>query len=75
MYLIDEKRLENCEFEIPITLERQDDSELHYGQDPYWYVCVDGVEWLQTKNQMHAVVLYNMMIDHLTEFMKYEKVK
>ena len=33
---------------------------------------VDGVEWLKTKSVMHAAVLFEMMMEHVTEYMHYE---
>lgn len=52
---------------IPITLSSEGErEELIYAID------VDGVEWLTTDNQMHAVVLFTMMFEHLTEYMHYE---
>lgn len=37
-------------------------------------ISVDGVEWLRTANMTHAAVLFNMMAEHLTEYMHYEKM-
>ncbi len=34
-------------------------------------ISVDGVEWLRTANMTHAAVLFNMMAEHLTEYMTY----
>ena len=52
---------------IPINLYRREDDNLKV-----WGVDVDGVEWFETENPMHAAVLYNMMVDHLTQYMHYE---
>ena len=52
---------------IPINLYRREDDGLKV-----WGVDVDGVEWFETENPMHAAVLYNMMVDHITEYMHYE---
>lgn len=43
--------------------------------DKFYNVEVDGVEWFTTKSKMHCVVLYEMMKDHITEYMHYEKIK
>ncbi len=53
--------------EIPITLC------LDKGQEGEFYtIDIDGVEWVTTENQMHAVVLFEMMKDHITEYMHYQ---
>lgn len=44
-----------------------------FGEGDEHVITVDGVEWVRTKNQMHATVLFNMMADHITEYMNYEK--
>lgn len=48
---------------LPITLS----SERHV-----FYIDVDGVNWIQTKNEMHAVVMFEMMKDHITQYMQYK---
>lgn len=35
-------------------------------------IDIDGVVWVETENQVHAAVLFNMMADHITEYMTYE---
>jgi hypothetical protein len=35
-------------------------------------ITIDGVEWVRTGNYVHATVLYNMISDHITEYMHYE---
>ena len=52
---------------IPINLYRREDDDLKV-----WGVDVDGVEWLEVENPMHAAVLFNMMVDHITDYMHYE---
>lgn len=37
-------------------------------------VWIDGVEWVRTKNRVHAAVLYNMICDHIGEYVNYEKI-
>lgn len=39
------------------------------------FIYVDGVLWVPTDNQTHAAVLFNMMADHLTEYMNYQYVE
>ena len=53
--------------EIPITLCQDNDQE-----GEFYTIDIDGVEWVMTENQMHAVVLFDMMKDHITEYMHYE---
>lgn len=53
--------------EIPITLCLDEDQE-----GKYYTISIDGVEWVTVESQMHAVVLFNMMKDHITEYMHYE---
>lgn len=53
---------------IPINLYRREEDNLKV-----WGVDVDGVEWFEIENPMHAAVLYNMMADHITEYMHYVK--
>jgi hypothetical protein len=36
-------------------------------------ISIDGVEWVRTNNYVHATVLFNMIADHITEYMHYEK--
>lgn len=40
-----------------------------------YIIAIDGVEWLQTQNEMHAVCLFTMMKEHILEYMHYEQVK
>jgi len=53
--------------EIPITLCLNEDRD-----GKYYTISIDGVEWVTVESQMHAVVLFNMMKDHITEYMHYE---
>lgn len=53
--------------DIPITL-----SSVFEDGEEFYVIDVDGVEWLQTDNQSHAVVMFTMMLEHLTEYMHYE---
>ena len=39
-----------------------------------WGVDIDGVNWFELKNQTHAIVLYHMMKEHITQYMHYEKL-
>lgn len=58
-------RTDKCD--VPITLSSEGE-----GEDFLYVIGVDDVEWLTTENKMHAVVLFTMMYEHLTEYMHYE---
>lgn len=55
--------------EIPIVLYDNEDDE-----DIFYTIEIDDVEWLATTNQTHAVVMFEMMKDHITEYMNYVKL-
>ena len=65
---IDKLNVNGGSIEIRATL---DDFE---GEE-FYNVEVDGVEWFTTESKMHCIVLYEMMKDHITEYMHYEKIK
>jgi hypothetical protein len=52
------------DFIIPIEVHEEDGEHI---------ISVDNVEWLRTDNKVHAAVLFNMMVDHLPEYMNYAK--
>lgn len=35
-------------------------------------ITVDGVEWVRTPNMIHSAVIFNMFVDHLTEYMDFK---
>lgn len=52
---------------VPINLwkrREEDGSEV-------WGVDVDGVDWFELGNEMHATVLYQLMVDHVTDYVHY----
>jgi hypothetical protein len=51
-------------FVIPIEVHEEDGKHV---------ISVDNVEWLRTDNKVHAAVLFNMMAEHLPEYMNYAK--
>lgn len=56
-------------FEIPITLEGEEiDGDMEFT------IYIDNVYWVTLENQVHAVVLFELMRDHITEYMHYEKI-
>lgn len=55
--------------EIPIVLYDIEDDE-----GIFYTIEIDDVEWLATTNQTHAVVMFEMMKDHITEYMNYVKL-
>ncbi len=50
---------------LPITVEKINDNHV---------IKIDGVVWVETTNYTHATVLFNMLRDHITEYMTYRKV-
>lgn len=66
---MDYLRIEDIEvskdFKIKIALMQEDD---------IYTIAIDGVEWLQTQNEMHANCLFIMMKEHILEYMHYEKI-
>lgn len=56
-------------FVIPITLEGEEiDGDMEFT------IYIDNVYWVTLENQVHAVVLFELMKDHITEYMHYEKI-
>lgn len=51
--------------QIPVRVELIDEEHI---------ITIDGVEWVRTDNQVHATVLFNMIIDHITEYVSYRKI-
>lgn len=49
---------------IPIKVREEDGEHI---------ITIDGVEWVRTRNMTHATVLFNMMYEHITEYMTYQK--
>ena len=37
-------------------------------------IYVDGNMWVAVDNPVHAAVIYNMLCDHITEYMHFEKL-
>ncbi len=56
--------------EIPVILFRELDEE-----GEFFAIEIDGVEWLTTENQTHAIVLFELMKDHITDYMNYRRIK
>ena len=50
---------------IPIKIGREGEERI---------ITIDGVEWVRTNNITHAAVLFNMMREHITEYMTYKKI-
>lgn len=55
--------------EIPIVMYSNEDEE-----GVFYTIEIDGVEWLASVNRTHAVLLFEMMKDHITDYMHYEKL-
>lgn len=61
--VIREEYIEIIGGEIPISLYVKDEKEYH--------ILVDGIEWVNTTNRTHAIVLFEMMWDNLTDYVNY----
>ena len=70
MKVVKEEKIKINGGEIPIRLCLDNDDE-----GEFYSINIDGVEWLVTETQMHASVLFNMMREHITEYMHYELTK
>lgn len=55
--------------EIPIVLYSNEDEE-----GVFYTIEIDGVEWLASVNRTHAVLLFEMMKDHIADYMHYAKL-
>ena len=58
----------NVGLNLPIELEETILNE----EESYYIVLIDGVEWFTSHSKMHAIILYELLKDHVTEFMHYE---
>lgn len=56
--------------EIPITL-----TKINTNSDKCYMIDIDNVVWVSTENKTHAIVLYELMKDHITKYMHYEMKK
>lgn len=54
--------------EIDIVLLRDEDPN-----GEYFLIEVDGVRWLYSDSKIHAIVLFEMMKEHLREYVGYKK--
>ena len=54
--------------EIDIVLLRDEDPN-----GEYFLIEVDEVRWLYSDSKIHAIVLFEMMKDHLREYVGYKK--
>lgn len=55
---------------IPIKLMKYTDID-----GEYFTIDIDGVEWLETLNYIHAGILYKIMLDNITKYMNYVYLK
>lgn len=69
MEIVKKAMLQVCGGEIPICLCSEADEE-----GIIYFIEVDGVEWLTTEAPLHANVLFNLMKDHITDYMNYKKL-
>lgn len=49
--------------------------ELYLDEDELYYITIDGVEWCSTEAEHHALILFELLRGHVTEYMKYEVLK
>ncbi len=68
MKALKEEKIKIIGGEIPIVLYLDSDAD-----GEFYFIEIDGIEWVAVDNQMHATVLFNMMKDHITEYVHYEK--
>ena len=64
--LLAERELEDLKTEMLITLEQIDDA---------FIISIDGVKWVESKNQIQAYVIYAMMADHIVEYVLFPKTE
>lgn len=55
--------------EIPIILAKDKDE-----QGEFYFIAIDNVEWVTTENKTHAIVLFELMKDHITNYMTYKRI-
>ena len=55
--------------EIPIILKAVKDKN----EKVFYFVYIDGITWLATENTTHAIILYSMLRDNITDYMQYVK--
>lgn len=64
MTVVREEKVKGAGFDLPITLMKEGKT---------YSVAIDGVLWTKTDIEHHAVVMFHMLKDHVTEYMHYEK--
>lgn len=62
--MIREGKVEGAGFDLPITLEKRGE---------VYSVKIDGVTWVETESGHHAVIMYELLRKHVTEYMTYIK--
>ncbi len=60
-----ERIIEVNGIELPVSVEEIDGEHI---------ITIDGVEWVRTENYVHAAVLFNMICDHIGEYVSYGKI-
>lgn len=50
---------------IPITLSKDGDN---------FIIAIDGVDWVTVTNETHAIVLFTMMMENMTDYMNYSEL-
>lgn len=59
---------------IPVELYAVKDNETDDNAS-YYEARIDGVTWYKADNVTHAVILYKLLRDHVTEYMHYTTTK
>lgn len=44
-------------------------------EDDIYYITIDGVEWCDTEAEHHALILFELLRDHVTEYMTYKVLR
>lgn len=64
--LLAERELEGLKIEMLVTLEQIDDM---------FIVSIDGVKWAECESQIQAYVIYEMLADHVIEYVLFPKTE
>lgn len=64
--LVAEREIEGLKTEMLITLEMVDDM---------FIIAIDAVKWAKCESQIQAYVIYEMMADHITDYVLFPKTE
>lgn len=57
---------------IPLELYAEKDADASEGI--IYAAYIDGVYWYDVENKTHAMILYKLLKEHVTEYMHYENI-